>query len=150
MKSNKPYIMSGVLMGVLLLVASCKSTPPPALDARVSGSATEMGSVLREVIPEQDRLEALLLLATEAEALLEQGATDLAEMQQAQQALLADYQSTREDFAKIGAEMDARRADLFTAVWAIRQRIAAQTTDEEWKEITSRDEALFKIWGMPI
>jgi len=147
---NTTLLYASFLMGCMYLLTACRSTPPASLEDRLSSSGREMHSILREVVVEPDKLQTLITLTAKAEQLLKQGASELGHLYQEQQHLLLEYTSSESDFSELGDRIRQKRSALVIDLWDIRQQIAELTTDEEWKEITSRGEALFTLWGISI
>jgi len=147
MKPLYNFLRYCLLFASLVTATACRHNPARAREQRVMESAAELDAVLTQVIPDSDRRNNLLTLADQLELVLKTSALDLLEMEVEQQNLIRDYQSTKKDFEDLGNRMQAQRTKLTNDFLELRQKMTSLTTDAEWEEITSRDEALLKIWG---
>ncbi len=140
------FFRFGILIGILFLLGGCKSTPSQSRSERIDRSSSELAKTLAEVVDDEARLIPLLKLADEAAFELQRGSRELSALQQEQGELFANYSSTPADLAEIDQRMASRRTQLIETILELRHQMAALTTDEEWKKITSRDEAIFSMW----
>ena len=136
--------------GVLLVVAgagSCSSTPPKSSEEALAASARNLRQVLQTTIKDPATLEQMLAIVDRAAPQVRQGLAEFVKLQQEQKHLDAAYAATPEDFHRLYGRLDAARENYRVLVLDTRMALAALASDEEWKQIVSRDLPIVDVLG---
>jgi len=134
-------VVAGLVTAGLGLTG-CASTAPQAPGAKIQASTADLHATLQDTVKDAGRLAQMRAVADQIGADLLAGAQELARLQQEQTRLAADYTTTPEALRQVGEQMQSARTAYRTKALAARQALAQLATDDEWKQITSRDLAL--------
>lgn len=87
---------------------------------------------VQATVADAERSEAMLACVDRLDALMIESATLLAESARAERRLFRDYDSTPEDFARLGADTSLERRRLQQAILDAHLEFKRQTTEDEW------------------
>jgi hypothetical protein len=127
------WVAAGLAL-VLAAVAGCSSKHlTPEQQAQANMEAYE--AQIRKVVADPARADQLVALTTEYQQQMHESAVVVRDYRAKLAALNASYEATREDFETLFRQQDAHREALLRKVAALREQIAALTTDAEWHEL---------------
>ena len=86
----------------------------------------------------------MLALVDKEAADLQLGVEEFARLREEEARLDADYNTTPDQLRKVGDRLQAVRLQYRAQLIQTRMALAQLATDAEWKEITSRNLAVFK------
>jgi phage-related tail protein len=90
---------------------------------------------IRKVISDPARADQLVALTNEYQQQMRESAAIVRDYRSKLTALNANYDATREDFKALFSQQDAHREAFLRKVAALREQMAALTTDAEWEEL---------------
>jgi len=118
----------------VLGVAGCSSkhlTPEQKAQAEVEACEAQ----IRKVVADPARAEQLVALTNQLQQQMRESVA-VAKGYRAKLAVLnANYEATRQDYEALFRQQEAQREALVRKVAALRERMAALTTDAEWQQV---------------
>ena len=126
----------GWLLLTLVAATGCSSkhvTPEQQAQADLSACDAQ----IRKVVADPERAEQLVALTDEFNKLGWQSIASVTEYRAKVAALNSNYDAKREDFEALISEQDAVREAFLKKALALREQMAALTTDAEWEQLRS-------------
>jgi len=123
------------LVFVLAVAGGCSSKPALSPEQQAQADLTEYEAELRKVITDPARADKLLALTNEFQKLLQDTVTHVSSYRAKAAALNSNYEATRADYQKLFSEQDAAREAFLQKATALREQMAALTTDQEWEQL---------------
>ena len=142
MRTHLP--MRSYLVLLLVAIAGCSSEPPQTGEEWYQASANQLRDSLLKTVKDQGRLQQMLALVDKEAADLQLGVEEFARLREEEARLDADYNTTPDQLRKVGDRLQAVRLQYRAQLIQTRMALAQLATDAEWKEITSRNLAVFK------
>ena len=142
MRTHLP--MRSYLVLLLVAIAGCSSEPPQTGEEWYQASANQLRDSLLKTVKDQGRLQQMLALVDKEAADLQLGVEEFARLREEEARLDADYNTTPDQLRKVGDRLQAVRLQYRAQLIQTRIALAQLATDAEWKEITSRNLAVFK------
>ena len=136
--------MRSYLVLLLVAIAGCSSEPPQTGEEWYQASANQLRDSLLKTVKDQGRLQQMLALVDKEAADLQLGVEEFARLREEEARLDADYNTTPDQLRKVGDRLQAVRLQYRAQLIQTRIALAQLATDAEWKEITSRNLAVFK------
>lgn len=136
--------MRSYLVLLLVAIAGCSSKPPQTGEEWYQASANQLRDSLLKTVKDQGRLQQMLALVDKEAADLQLGVEEFARLREEEARLDADYNTTPDQLRKVGDRLQAVRLQYRAQLIQTRMALAQLATDAEWKEITSRNLAVFK------
>jgi hypothetical protein len=116
-------------------LAACHHKPAPAPEQVATTDMASYQAEIRRVVKDSARADSIVVLTNEYLASLKGFVAEASAYHVRMDSLTRSYSTTR---AEIDAELNhqyAARTTRLAALVGFRQRLAALTTDEEWKEL---------------
>lgn len=127
-------LKSAVALALAFVVAGCFAKHlTPEQQAQTDFDAYE--AQVRKAVADPARADQLIALTNEFRQQVRQSADLLGGYPAKVAALDASYGATRKDYEALLSEQDARREALLKKFGALRERMAALTTDAEWEAL---------------
>lgn len=115
--------------------AGCSSKHDLTPEQQTQADVTAYEAQVRKIIPDPARADQLVALANEFQQLTRESIAKIKSYRAKVAALNANYDATRQDYETVFSEQDASRESFIEKASAIRERMAALTTDSEWEEL---------------
>jgi len=90
---------------------------------------------IRKVVADPARADQLVALTAEFQQLAQDSIVSIKHYRTKLAALNSNYEATRADYEAVFSEQDAARDAFFKKATALRQRMAALTSDSEWEKL---------------
>jgi len=124
------------LLLALVAATGCSSKPlTPEQQAQADLSACD--AQIRKIVADPARADRLVALTGEFNKLGWESIGRVNEYRAKVAALNSNYDATREDFEALISKQDAVRETLLKKALALREQMAALTTDAEWEQLRS-------------
>jgi len=126
------------ILGLILALATaggCSSKPALSPEQQAQADRTAYEAELRKVIPDPVRADKLMALTNEFQKLLQDTVTHVSSYRAKAAALNANYDATRADYDSLFNQQDAAREAFMQKATALREQMAALTTDAEWAQL---------------
>lgn len=129
---------TGRVCAMLLIfgtLAACHHKPAPSPEQVATTDMVQFQAEIRKVVKDSARADSIVVLSNEYLASLKGSVAEAKAYHARIDSLTSSYSTTR---AEIDAELNhqyAVRTTRLAALVGYRQRLAALTTDDEWKEL---------------
>ena len=143
--TGRVLVAVGVLMVTGACLTGCSTPNPQTPEEKIQASAEDLRATLERAVEDVGKRRQMQALADQALADLQAATAELAGLRQEQERLNADYNATREAFQELDDRMQVLRRKYVAQFIDARQVLAGLATDDEWKEITGRDQALLNL-----
>jgi len=124
-----------VLVTALLAVAGCSHKPTLTPEQQAQADIAAYETQIRKVVSDPARADQLVALTDEFQQLAQRSIANLKEYRAKVAALNADYEATRANYEAVFAKQDAARETIVQKAGALREQMAALTTDHEWDQL---------------
>jgi hypothetical protein len=115
--------------------ASCSSKPPLTPEQQVQADVAAYEMEIRKIVPDQARADQLVALTNEFQQLAKDSIANASDYRAKAAALNSSYEATRADYEALFSQQDANREGFVRKGLALRERMAALTTDSEWERL---------------
>ena len=119
----------------LVMAGGCSSKPALTPEQQAQADLTEYEAELRKVISDPARADKLMALTNEFQKLMQDTVTHVSGYRAKAAALNSNYEATRADYESLFSEQDAARETFMQKATALREQMAALTTDAEWAQL---------------
>jgi len=123
------------LVFVLAIAGGCSSRPALSPEQQAQTDLTEYEAQLRKVITDPVRADKLMALTNEFQKLLQDTVTHVTSYRVKAAALNANYDASRADYDRLFNQQDAAREAFMQKATALREQMAALTSDAEWAQL---------------
>jgi DNA repair exonuclease SbcCD ATPase subunit len=131
---SPPWLAAALALALgLSAVAGC-SSEHLTLEQREQADLQAYETQIRKVVRDPTRADQLIGLTTEFQQLAQDSIVSIKHYRTKLVALNSNYEATRADYEAVFSEQDAARDAFFKKATALRQRMAALTSDSEWEE----------------
>jgi uncharacterized coiled-coil DUF342 family protein len=120
---------------VLAIAGGCSSKPALSPEQQAQADLTAYEAELRKVITDPARADKLLALTNEFQKMLQDTVTHVTTYRAKAVALNSNYDATRADYDNLFNQQDAARETFMQKATALREQMAALTTDAEWAQL---------------
>jgi len=130
------YLSAILSLAVALATAGgCSSKPALSPEQQAQADLTAYEAELRTVITDPVRADKLMALTNEFQKLLQDTVTHVSSYRAKAAALNSNYGATRADYESLFSQQDAAREIFVQRAVALREQMAALTTDAEWAQL---------------
>jgi hypothetical protein len=119
----------------LAITSGCSSKPALSPEQQAQVDLTEYEAELRKVISDPARADKLMALTNEFQKLLQDTVAHSNSYRTQVAALNSSYEATRADYEDLFKQQDTARELFLRKATAIREQMAALTTDAEWEQL---------------
>jgi uncharacterized coiled-coil DUF342 family protein len=119
----------------LAAVAGCSSKRELTPEQQAQADVTAYEAQIHKIVPDPARADQLVALTNEFQQLATESIANVKSYRAKVAALNTDYDATRQDYEALFSQQDASREAFIKKAGALRERIAALTTDSEWEEL---------------
>jgi hypothetical protein len=119
----------------LTLVAGCSSKPALTPEQQAQADVAAYEAEVRKIVPDTARADQLIALTNEFQQLAKENIANASDYRAKAAALNSSYAVTRADYEALFSEQDANREAFVRKGLALRERMAALTTDSEWEQL---------------
>lgn len=126
--------VAGTLILVLAALAGCSSKHPTA-EQRERAEVQAYEAQIRKVVADPARADQLVALTNEFQQQAGKSVAIYRDYRAKVAALNSNYEATREQFQAVFSQQDAHRELWTKKVTALREQMAALTTDLEWEKL---------------
>jgi hypothetical protein len=119
----------------LAAVAGCSSKPPLAPEQQAQADVAAYEAEVRKIVPDTARADQLIALTNEFQQLAKESIANASAYRAKAAALSSNYAATRADYEALFSQQDANREVFLRKALALRERMAALTTDSEWEQL---------------
>jgi len=126
------------VLGLILawvVAGGCSSKPALSPEQQAQADLAEYEAELRKVITDPVRADKLMALTNEFQKLLQDTVTHVSSYRAKAAALNSNYGATRADYESLFSQQDAAREIFVQRAVALREQMAALTTDAEWAHL---------------
>ena len=120
---------------VLAAAAGCSSKHELTPEQRAQADVTAYEAEIRKIIPDAARADQLVALTNEFQQLATESIASIKSYRAKVAALNSNYDATRQDYETLFSAQDASREAFIKKASALRERMAALTTDSEWEAL---------------
>lgn len=124
------------LAAALIAASGCSSKPTVTPEQRAQADLAAYETQIRKVVQDPARANRLVTLADEFNKLASQSIARVNDYRARVAALNSNYEATREDYQALLREQNAVSQAFVQKALALREQMAALTTDAEWEELT--------------
>jgi len=129
-------LVAAIAFGLAIVAeAGCSSQHDLTPEQQAQADATAYEAQVRKIVSDPARADQLVALANEFQQLTRESVAQIKGYRAKVAALNANYDATRQDYETVFSEQDASRESFIEKASAIRERMAALTTDSEWEEL---------------
>jgi len=132
---TRHFPVAVALVTSLLTVAACSHKPTLTADQQAQADLAAYQTQIRKIVVDPMRVDQLVALTNEFQKLARQEIADLKVYRAKVAALNANYEATRADYEAVFAKQDAARETIVHKAGALREQMAALTTDQEWDQL---------------
>ena len=130
------YLSAILSLAVTLATAGgCSSKPALSPEQQAQADLTAYEAELRTVITDPVRADKLMALTNEFQKLLQDTVTHVSSYRAKAAALNSNYEATRVEYESLFSQQDAAREIFVQKAVALREQMAALTTDAEWAQL---------------
>jgi len=119
----------------LATVAGCSSKRGLTPEQQAQADVTAYEAQIHKIVPDPARADQLVALTNEFQQLATESIANVKSYRAKVAALNSDYDATRQDYEVLFSQQDASREAFIKKAGALRERMAALTTDSEWEEL---------------
>ena len=133
-----PSVWLATLLGLALTlaaVAGCSSKPPLTPEQQAQADVAAYEVEVRKIVPDTVRADQLVALTNEFQQLTKENIANASAYRAKAAALNSNYAATRADYEALFSQQDANREVFLRKALALRERMAALTTDSEWEQL---------------
>jgi hypothetical protein len=132
-----PPCLTAVIALILALAtaAGCSSQHDLAPEQQAQADVTAYEIQIRKIIPDPARADQLVALTNEFQQVATASIASIKGYRAKVAALNSNYDATRQDYEALFSEQDVSRESFIKKAGAIRERMAALTTDVEWEAL---------------
>ena len=123
------------LMLALSTAVGCSSKHELTPEQRAQADVAAYEAEIRKIIPDPARADQLVALTNEFQQLANESIAAIRSYRAKVTALNSNYDATRQDYETLFSAQDASREAFIKKAGAIRERMAAFTTDSEWEAL---------------
>lgn len=116
-------------------VAGCSSKRDLTPEQQAQADVTAYEAQIHKIVSDPARADQLVALTNEFQQLATESIASVKGYRAKVTALNSDYDATRQDYEALFSQQDARREAFIKSAGALRERMAALTTDSEWEEL---------------
>jgi hypothetical protein len=124
-----------VLALVLAAVTGCSSKHELTPEQQAQADVAAYEAQIRKIVPDPTRADQLVALTNQFQQLVAESISSIKGYRAQVAALNSNYDATRQDYEALFSEQDASLEPFIKKGSAIRERMAALTTDSEWEEL---------------
>ena len=124
-------------------ISGCSSEPVKTGKEQLQASVIDLRDTLRNTIKDAGRQQQMQAIVDKNAAEMQLGVEELARLRKEEVRLNANYGASMDEFRQLGDRIQSVRKQDRSLVIHTRTALAQLTTDDEWKQITSRDLAIF-------
>jgi hypothetical protein len=124
------------LAAALIAASGCSSKPTVTAEQRAQADLAAYEMQIRNVVQDPARANRLVTLADEFNKLAWQSIARVNDYRARVAALNSNYEATREDYQALLTQQNAVSEVFVEKAFALREQMAALTTDAEWEELT--------------
>ena len=117
------------------IAGGCSSKPTLSPEQQAQADLAEYEAELRKVITDPVRADKLMALTNEFQKLLQDTVTHVTSYRAKAAALNSNYEATRVEYESLFSQQDAAREIFVQKAVALREQMAALTTDAEWAQL---------------
>ncbi len=117
------------------VAAGCSSKHDLTPEQRAQADVTAYEAQIRKIIPDRLRADQLVGLADEFQKLAQASIASVKDYRAKVATLNSSYDATRADYETVFSQQDATREAFLKKAGALRERMAALTTDSEWEKL---------------
>jgi hypothetical protein len=134
-RSSHRHVAVLALIAALGVLGACASKPKPTAEQRAEADLQAFKAKIGTIVTDPARAGQLIAGIDEVEQMVRQASSGEQAYQAKLQALGANYEATRADYAALFREHDAQRTALAQDALALRAKLASLTTDSEWEQL---------------
>jgi len=123
------------LMLALSTAVGCSSKHELTPEQRAQADVAAYEAEIRKIIPDPARADQLVALTKEFQQVANESIAAIRSYRAKVAALNSNYDATRQDYETLFSAQDASREAFIKKAGAIRERMAAFTTDSEWEAL---------------
>ncbi len=118
-----------------LVLTGCSSTPHPTPEQQAQADLAAYEAQIRMIVPDPARADQLVALTNEFQQLATESIAIVKSYRTKVAALNSNYEATRADYETLFSQQDTNREAFIKKAGALRERMAALTTDSEWEAL---------------
>jgi hypothetical protein len=126
-------------------IPGCSSKPPLTPEQQVQADVATYDAEIRKVVSDPARAQQLIRLSQEYQQQIRENVVLVRAYRAKLAALNANYQATRADFEALFSQHETNREAMLGKAAAIRERMAAVTTDAEWQDLNKINQRIWEI-----
>jgi uncharacterized protein YdcH (DUF465 family) len=120
---------------VVLLAAACSHKPEMTPEQVMQKNLAEYQAEIRKIVKDSSRAEQLVAKTDELVQVSKGLSAQYVRGKARLDSLNVDYGSTRAQYAAVLSDLRGQRREAEGQLIALRQQMAALTTDEEWEQL---------------
>ena len=136
--SIRPSVWFATLLQLTLtlaVAAGCSSKPPLTPEQQAQADVAAYEAEVRKIVPDTARADQLIALTNEFQQLAKENIANASAYRAKAATLSSNYAATRADYEALFSQQDANREVFLRKALALRERMAALTTDSEWERL---------------
>ena len=134
-RSRRLRVVVTCLMPFVIATA-CSSKPSLTPQRQAQADLAACDAQIRKIVSDPARADKLVAFTDELNKLGWQSITSVKAYRDKVATLNSNYNATREEFEALLSEQDAVRETLLNKALALREQMAALTTDAQWEELS--------------
>lgn len=133
---SPPWLAAVVVLTLALAaVTACSSKHELTPQQQAQADAAAYEAQIHKIVLDTARGDQLVALTNQFQQLVTETVTSTKSYRAKVAALNSDYDATRQDYEAIFSQQDASREAFIEKAGALRERMAALTTDFEWEQL---------------
>ena len=118
-------------IGLSVLLGSCS-----LFGGGADNPMDSLRDAIRDTVADVERADSMIESVDEMEAIMVEGARQLADAVRQQRQLFADYDSTPQDFERLAEQWAPSRDGMQDSLVSLHQQFKAKATPDEWQSLS--------------